>query len=176
MALEVQNSYGAVRSWEAIPNGLCYFHSYPVVLNFWRAGSYSDSSAIIKLFIQDKFCEFENPATDTNPLTLPSSISLLFSCPHHMNWSPCSVVVSVPIQLAWAIPWGYWVIVPEPMFLLFGNLPIPLISDVKLTSIVVPSIGWTLVILKAVISPLSSKSFSPSAMLIAVGRSRRYSS
>jgi hypothetical protein len=40
--------------------------------------------------------------------------------------------------------------VPEPRFWPLGNLPSPLISELKLSSVVTPSTGWTLVILSPV--------------------------
>jgi hypothetical protein len=118
----------------------CYFHSYPVALNFWKTEP-SNSSAIIKLFIQDNFCEFVNPVTVVSPLILPPSTTLLFSCAYHMNWSPSSAVITEPCQEASIMPCGYLVIIPEPRFSPLGNLPSPLISEVKLTYVVTPSIG-----------------------------------
>ena len=41
----------------------------------------SDSSAIIRSFIQDNFCDFVNPVAIINPLIIPPAIILLFSCP-----------------------------------------------------------------------------------------------
>jgi hypothetical protein len=59
-------------------SSIVYFHSYPVILNFLDSGSNSDSSAIIRLFIQDNFCEFVNPVTMIKPLTFPPSTTLPF--------------------------------------------------------------------------------------------------
>jgi len=62
----------------SIFSSLYYFHSYAVILNILDSGSNSDSSAIIKLFIQDNFCEFVNPVTMINPLTFLPSTTLPF--------------------------------------------------------------------------------------------------
>jgi hypothetical protein len=63
----------------SISSSLYYFHSYAVALNFWDSGSVSKSSAIIRLFIQDNFCEFVNPVIMVNPLNFPPFTTLVFS-------------------------------------------------------------------------------------------------
>ena len=145
-------------TWE---ERLIYFHSYPTAWNVWEETEPSDSRAIIRLFIQDNFCDFVNPVSMIKPLILPPSIILPFSWPHHKYWSPSSDVVIIPCHVASIILCGYLVTIPEARFSLLGNLPSPLISDVKLISVDTPSIGWTLITLTPVMFPLSSKSFSP---------------
>lgn len=119
----------------------CYFHSYPVALNFMEETEPSISNMIIKLFIQDNFCELVNPVIMFSPLILPLSTILLFSCAHYMNWSLPSAIIKVPCQVASITPCGYLVIVPDPRFLPLGYLASPLIFEVKLISVVTPSIG-----------------------------------
>src|SRR5687767_12232280 len=101
----------------------------------------SISITVIKLFIQDNFCEFVNPVIMLSPLILPPSTTLLFSCAHHINWSLPSAIVNEPCQVPSITPCGYLVIVPDPRFSPLGYLPSPLISEVELTSDVTPSIG-----------------------------------
>jgi hypothetical protein len=62
-----------------------YSHSYAVALNFWDSGSDSKSSAIIRLLIQDNFCEFVNPVIMVNPFELSTSFYRfgLFMSPLH---------------------------------------------------------------------------------------------
>src|SRR5215208_5875276 len=62
-----------------------YSHSYAVALNFWDSGSVSKSSAIIRLLIQDNFCEFVNPVIMVNPFELSTSFYRfgLFMSPLH---------------------------------------------------------------------------------------------
>ena len=119
----------------------CYFHSYSVALNFMEDTKPSISNTIIKLFIQDNFCELVNPVIMFSPLILPLSTTLLFSCAHHMNWSLPSAIINVPCQVASITPYGYLVIVPNPRFSPLGYLVSPLIFEVKLTSVVTPPIG-----------------------------------
>ena len=71
---------------------------------------------MIRLFIQVNSCEFVKPVTRFNPLILPSSVTLLFSCAHHIN-SCAFWVVKLPCQTASIIPCGYLVIVPQARFL-----------------------------------------------------------
>src|SRR5688500_19369947 len=52
----------------SISSSLYYSHSYAIILNILDSGSNSDSSSIIKLFIQDKFFEFVNHFTMINHL------------------------------------------------------------------------------------------------------------
>ena len=72
-------------------------HLFPLISNclkFWEETEPSDSSAMIRLFIQDNFCDFVNPVTMTSsPLILPPSIILPFSWPHHKYWSSSPDVV-----------------------------------------------------------------------------------
>jgi hypothetical protein len=70
-----------------------------------------------------------------NPLILPPSIVLPFSWPHHKYCSPSPDVVNKPYEVASIMPCGYLVTIPEARFSQFGNLPSPLISDVKLISV-----------------------------------------
>src|SRR5918994_6485072 len=97
VGFEPTTSVAATHSFQSI-SSLYYFHSYAVILNCLDSGSNSDSSAIIRLFIQDNFCEFVNPVTMIKPLTFPPSTTLPFPCAHHMNWSalllpPSAVII-----------------------------------------------------------------------------------
>jgi hypothetical protein len=56
------------------------------------------------------------------------------------------------------MPWEYFVIVPETRFSPLGYLPSPLISDVKLTSVVIPSTGWTFTTLTTTTGALGTQS------------------
>src|SRR5918999_2859983 len=101
VGVEPTTTVAATHSIESI-SSLYYFHSYAVILNCLDSGSNSDSSAIIKLFIQDNFCEFVNPVTMIKPLTFPPSTTLPFPCAHHMNWLPPSAVVISEPWLLWS--------------------------------------------------------------------------
>ena len=72
---------------------------------------------------------------------------------------PPSAIISEPCQVVSIIPCKYLVIVPVPRFCRLDTCL--LISEMKVTSVVTPSIGLTLVILSPIVLPLFSKSLFP---------------